>query len=355
MHGWPLRPLPSRLHGCWDSTTYAVGSLPATLVAVIALLLPLLGVAAGIAVLAGGGEILIRGAVSLARLARVSTAVIGLTVVAMGTSMPELAVSLLAALSGSADIAMGNVVGSNIFNVAAIVGLCALVAPIAVHMTAVKLEWPFMFIALFVCLLLARDGRIDRLEAGFFLVSLASFILYLVRVARAEVAPPEEAQLAASVDEHTLLSTRWRWAMDTALVIGGVALLVLGGRLLVWGAVGLAQLAGLSERVIGLTIVAAGTSMPELAASLVAARRGQQEIALANIIGSNIFNVLGILGVVALVEPQVVHPQIVTTDNWWMVGTSLALFSLMATGMRISRLEGAALFLSYVVYLYLLF
>lgn len=315
----------------------------------------LLAVAAGVAVLAGGGEILIRGAVSLARLARISTAVIGLTVVAMGTSMPELAVSLLAALRGSSDIAMGNVVGSNIFNVAAIVGLCALVAPIAVHMTAVKLEWPFMFIALFVCLLLARDGRIDRLEAGFFLVSLTAFTIYMVRLARAEIAPADEARIAATVEERTVRSVRLQWAMDAGLVIGGLALLFAGGRLLVWGAVELAELAGLSERVIGLTVVAAGTSMPELAASLVAARRGQQEIALANIIGSNIFNVLGILGIVALVQPQTVHPQIMASDNWWMVGTSFALFPLMITGMRINRFEGGALFLSYVVYLYLLF
>ncbi|HWP37980.1 MAG TPA: calcium/sodium antiporter [Gemmatimonadales bacterium] len=315
----------------------------------------LLAVAAGVAVLAGGGEILIRGAVSLARLARISTAVIGLTVVAMGTSMPELAVSLLAALRGSSDIAMGNVVGSNIFNVAAIVGLCALVAPIAVHMTAVKLEWPFMFIALFVCLLLARDGRIDRLEAGFFLVSLTAFTIYMVRLARAEIAPADEARIAATVEERTVRSARLQWAMDAGLVIGGLVLLFAGGRLLVWGAVELAELAGLSERVIGLTVVAAGTSMPELAASLVAARRGQQEIALANIIGSNIFNVLGILGIVALVQPQTVHPQIMASDNWWMVGTSFALFPLMITGMRINRFEGGALFLSYVVYLYLLF
>ncbi|MBI3982862.1 MAG: calcium/sodium antiporter [Gemmatimonadetes bacterium] len=315
----------------------------------------LLAVAGGIALLAVGGEVLIRGAVSLARLARVSAAVIGLTVVAMGTSMPELAVSLLAAIRGSSDIAMANVVGSNIFNAAAIVGLAALIAPLTVHMTAVKLEWPFMFIALFICLLLARDGLIDRLEAGFFLVSLASFTVYMIRVARRDVAPPDKAEFAAAVEARTVWPARWRWIIDSGLVVGGVAFLFVGGRILVGGAVRLAELAGLSERVIGLTVVAAGTGMPELVASIVAGRRGHQDIALANILGSNIFNVLGILGIVALVQPQSVHPQIIASDNWWMVGTAFVLFPLMATGRRIGRLEGAALALSYVVYLSLLF
>ena len=315
----------------------------------------LAGVVGGIAVLAVGGEVLIRGAVSLAKVARVNTAVIGLTVVAMGTSLPELAVSLVAALHHSADIAVSNVVGSNIFNVTAILGVAALVAPLSIRMNAVKLEWPFMFIALFVCLLLARDGLIDRLEAGFFLVALAWFTIYMVRVARREVSPRDQQELTDSVAARSLWSARGRWVAEVGWVIAGGALLFAGGRGLVWGAVGLAELAGLSQRVIGLTVVAAGTGMPEFAASMVAARRGQQDIAIANILGSNVFNVLGILGVVALIQPQEVHPQIIASDNWWMVATSFALFPLMATGMRIGRLEGGALAASYAVYLLMLF
>lgn len=315
------------------------------------LLWALLANAAGIALLGTGGELLIRGAVSIARLARISTAVIGLTIVAMGTSVPELAVSLLAALEGRDDIAMGNVVGSNIFNVAVVIGVSALVLPITVHLSAVKLEWPFMFTALFLCLLLARDGVIDRLEAAFFLVSLALFTAYTVRLARTALTPSDEAELAATVERRAIGR---RLALDVSLVVASLALLALGARVLVWGAVQVATLAGVTERVIGLTIVAAGTSLPELAASIAAARRGHPDIALANVIGSNIFNVLGILGVVALVRPQLVHPQIVASDNWWMVGTSFLLLPLMVTGLRIGRIEGGALLWCYGVYLVLL-
>ncbi|MBI3081308.1 MAG: calcium/sodium antiporter [Gemmatimonadetes bacterium] len=311
----------------------------------------LTSLAGGLALLALGGEALIRGAVSVARQARLSPAVIGLTIVAMGTSLPELSVSLLAAADGRGDIAMGNVVGSNIFNVAAIVGLTALVRPIQVHLTAVKLEWPFMFTALFVCLLLARDGFIDRLEAGFFLVALLLFTGYAIRVARTGLTASDEAELADEVQRRAMAQ---RVAVDVGLIVLGLVLLAVGARFLVAGAVTIAQFAGLSERVIGLTIVAAGTSLPELAASVVAARRGQPDIALANVIGSNVFNVLGILGVVGLVEPQAVNPQIVASDNWWMVGTAFVLLPLMATGMRVSRLEGLALLAAYVTYVALL-
>src|SRR5574341_228650 len=307
--------------------------------------------AGGFVLLALGGEALIRGAVSVARLARLSTAVIGLTIVAMGTSVPELSVSLVAALEGRGDIAMGNVVGSNIFNVAAIVGVTALVLPIRVHLTAVKLEWPFMFTALLACLLLARDGLIDRLEAGFFLLALVLFTVYAIRVARTGLTASDQAELAQEVERMTLAR---RLTVDVGLIGLGLALLAAGARVLVSGAVALAQLAGLSERVIGLTIVAAGTSLPELATSIVAARRGQPDIALANVIGSNVFNVLGILGVVALIRPQTVNPQIVSSDNWWMVGTAFVLFPLMVTGMRVSRLEGFALLAAYVTYVALL-
>lgn len=316
----------------------------------LAVLVPLLLVLAGIGILTAGGEALVRGAVSLARLARVSTAVIGLTIVAMGTSMPELAVSILAGLEGRGDIAMGNVVGSNIFNVAVIVGVSALVIPLVVHMTAVKIEWPFMIVTSFLFLLLARDGRIDRMEAFFFVASLAAFTAYMIRLARREVTAEDAAQFDAAVDGKTVRSRRHQALVDTGLILLGVLLLVAGARVLVLGAVDLATLAGWSERVIGLTVVAAGTSMPELATSIVAARRRQPDIALANVIGSNIFNVLGILGVVALVTPQAVHPRIVQVDMWWMVGTSFVLFPLMRTGFRIVRWEGALLLAAYGVY-----
>ncbi len=308
----------------------------------------------GIGVLTAGGEALVRGAVSLAKLLRVSTAVIGLTIVAMGTSMPELAVSLLAGLEGRADIAVGNVVGSNIFNIAVIVGVSALIVPLVVHMTAVRLEWPFMFVTSFLFLLLARDGVIDHLEGAFFLTGLAGFTAWMIRVARTEIQPADAAELEKAVTPLLVRAGRRQALRDVGFVVLGLVLLVAGARVLVHGAVTLADLAGLSERTIGLTIVAAGTSMPELATSLVAARRKQPDIALANVIGSNIFNIAGILGLVSVITPQAVHPQIVTSDNWWMVGAALLLLPFMRTGMRISRREGLVLLGGYAVYLWLL-
>lgn len=309
-------------------------------------------VAAGLALLAGGGEILVRGATSLARMARVTPAVIGLTIVAMGTSLPELVVSLVASLGGQPDVAVGNVVGSNIFNVAVIVGLAAVLLPLTVHGEAVRLEWPFMFVASFIALLLFRDGQVDRLEGAFFLVSLVLFTAYVVRLARTQVRATEERLLERRVEALTLRGQLVGAAIQVGVVLLGIALLVGGARLLVSGAVALAIRAGLSQVAIGLTIVAGGTGLPELAASVAAARRRQADLALANVIGSNIFNVLGILGVTALVRPVPVARQIVTSDAWWMLGFALLLFATMLRGRRISRWEGGALLAAYAVYLW---
>jgi cation:H+ antiporter len=292
--------------------------------------------------------------VSITRLARVTPAVIGLTIVAMGTSLPELTVSLVAALRGRPDIAVGNVVGSNIFNVAVVLALPALVVPLRVHGGAVRLEWPFMFVTSFVFLLLCRDRAVDRLEGGFLLVSLVLFTAYAVRLARTEVTGEAAEQYAREVDQLTVRARVRGALLDVALVLLGLGLLVLGGHVLVQGAVAIAERAGVSERVIGLTIVAAGTSLPELATSLVAALRRQTEIAIANVIGSNIFNVLGIVGATALVRPLTVAPGIVASDLWWMTGLALGLFPLMRFGMRITRLDGVLLLAAYGVYLWLL-
>ncbi len=309
---------------------------------------------AGIGLLGGGGELLVRGAASLARLARVTPAVIGLTIVAMGTSLPELVVSVIAGLRGQPDVAMGNVVGSNLFNVGVIVGIAALLLPLVVHGTAVRHEWPFMFVASCVALLLARDGLVDRLEGGFFVVSLALFTVFVVRLARTQVQDEEVAELEQEVAALTLQGRLRGVAVDLGLIAIGMGLLVVGARLLVEGAVTAAEYAGLSARVIGLTVVAAGTSLPELATSAVAARRGRADIALANVIGSNIFNILGILGIAALVRPLTVAPALIRSDLWWMLGFSFVLYPMMRRGMRISRGEGALLLAGYGVYIALL-
>ncbi|HSA54106.1 MAG TPA: calcium/sodium antiporter [Gemmatimonadaceae bacterium] len=318
------------------------------------ILLALLLVLAGLALLAGGGDILIRGAVSIARLAGLTTAVIGLTVVALGTSLPELVVSLLAASRGQPDIAVGNVVGSNIFNIAAILGVTAVIRPVPIHGAAVKVDWPIMVLVSALGLLVMRDGAIDRFEGAFFVMGLIGFVSFSVWLARREVMGAEAQDLAQSVAAHSPPTGWQEVGTSLLLVAGGLIALVIGGRLLVDGAVQLARLAGVTERVIGLTIVAAGTSAPEMAASVAAARKGHSDIAVANLLGSNIFNILGILGATALVTPIPVALELVRSDAWWMMGVALVLFPLMRVGRSITRLEGGLLFAGYVTYVALL-
>lgn len=320
----------------------------------MSVLLAVLFVVAGIALLVGGADLLVRGAVTLASAARVPVAVIGLTVVAMGTSLPELTVSLSAALRGADDIGLGNVIGSNIFNIGIVLGLSALIRPMRVHGTAVRLEWPFMFLASFQLLLLARDGALDRLEGAFFVTGLILFTAYMVRLGRSELEAEEAADLAETVQ---MLSPHERLrSISSALLLValGSAVLILGGDLLLRGAVALSRAMGMTERIIGLTIVAAGTGAPEVATSLMAARRGQNEIAIGNVIGSNIMNILAILGVTALVAPLTVAAQMVSSDLWWMLGFTLILYPMMRTGHVLGRRDGAVLVGGYVTYLTLL-
>jgi cation:H+ antiporter len=211
-----------------------------------------------------------------------------------------------------------------------------------------------MFLASLAFVLVARDHILDRIEAGFFLIALVVFVGYSIRIARVEALPSEVQELTDEVMDRSLHPRQKELLVSIIALISGLALLVLGGRVLVDGAVRIAQLAGVSERVIGLTIVAAGTSAPEVATTLVAAARGQTDVAVANLIGSNIFNLLGILGVAGLILPLRVSSSMLASDAWWMVGTAALLFPLMRRGMKLSRAEGALLFASYLVYLALL-
>lgn len=313
-----------------------------------------LALVAGILILGYGADVLVRGAVTVARAARISAAVIGLTIVSMGTSLPELTVSVAAALRGAVDLGVGNVVGSNIFNIGVVLGVSALVLPMRVHGSAVKLEWPFMFLASFQLLLLARDGSLDRLEGAFFVVAIALFTAYLVLIGRQAVGGEEKADLEEEVERAGDGAARRGTAVALGLIAAGVLLLVAGGELLVRGAVEIARAAGMTERVIGLTIVAAGTGAPEVATSIVAARKGQSEIALGNVIGSNIFNVLGILGVTATLTPLSVSPAMVRSDMWWMLGISLALLPMMRSKAVVTRVEGGLLVAAYGTYVTLL-
>jgi cation:H+ antiporter len=308
----------------------------------------------GLLLLAAGGESLVRGATRLARLAGVTPAVIGLTVVAMGTSLPELVVSVIAAVRGTPDIALGNVVGSNIFNVTIILGIAAMVVPLPVNGSAIRIEWPFMFAVTVVVMALASNGTVGPVEGAALLAMLAGFTGYMVRRARREVSGREAADFEDEAERRSVRSGRRAAVLSLASVTAGVALLVVGGRLLVDAATALAQLAGLSERVIGLTVVAAGTSAPELATSLVAALRRHTDVAIANIIGSNIFNLLGILGAAAVLSPIPVSAPILRVDMAWMLGTSLLLLPIFLRFRRITRWEGALLVAVYLVYLTML-
>ncbi len=308
----------------------------------------------GLALLVGGGEALVRGASGVAILARVTPAVVGLTIVAAGTSMPELVVSTQAALAGSPGLSVGNVVGSNLFNIGAIVGIAALVHPLRIQGNTVRLEWPVMMLAALQLHLLSRDGLVDRLEGAFLLAALVVFIAYAVLLGRKATAAVEQAEFADVATASFGRTGRAATLLNVGAIVAGGGLLAGGSTALVSGAVGMASALGVSDATIGLTVVAAGTSTPELVTSLVAARRGQDDIAVGNVVGSNIFNVLGILGTTALILPLPVPDTIIARDNWWMIGASLLLFPLMKSDMRITRAEGAVLVGGFLVYMTLL-
>jgi cation:H+ antiporter len=309
----------------------------------------------GLLLLVAGGEALLRGAVGLASLARLTPAIIGLTVVAAGTSVPELAVSAVAAFQGKVDITVGNVVGSNIFNITFILGLAAIIAPLSIGGNTVRLEYPVLAIVTLMCVAVGSHGSVSRMDAVLFLVVYIGFTAYLVSLVRQQVTASEAKQLAAQTNElANFPDRRPRLLPSLALVAGGIALLGGGAHLTVIGAVEVGRIVGMSERVIGLTIVAAGTGLPEVVTSVVSSIRGRDDIAIANVIGSNLFNILGILGINGLIAEIPIAPEIANSDNWWMLGVTLLLFPLMYTGRRINRWEGGLLLAVYLGYMAIL-
>jgi cation:H+ antiporter len=291
---------------------------------------------AGGLLLYGGGEVLVRSAAQLGLRLGMSPLVVGLTVVAFGTSSPELAVSVGAAMTGVGDVAVGNVVGSNICNIALILGLCSAIRPIHVHMQLLRFDVPVAIgVAALACVLLA-DATLGRIEGIALVAGLLLYVCVLLVFARRETAPIT-AEFAAEQSDHA-----HSVALLAAGIAAGLGLLVLGGDWFVDGAVALARGLGIGEALIALTIVAIGTSTPELATSLIATLRGHGDMAVGNIVGSNIFNVLGILGVAALVRP-LFAPGIFTSDLATMLGVSLLLLPLAWTGRHIVRWEGVVL------------
>lgn len=308
----------------------------------------------GIILLVVGGEALLRGAVGLATLMRLTPAVIGLTVVAAGTSVPELAVSGIASWEGRTALAVTNVVGSNIFNITVILGLCAIFKPLQITGNTIRLEYPVLVAVTVLGLVLSRDGGIDRLDALVLLIVYVAFTTYMIRLVRNQVTPAEARELRTEVEELKPGTDRPRSVVCAVLLSAGVLLLAGGAQFTITGAVGIARFLGWSERVIGLTIVSAGTGLPEVVASLVSSVRGRSDVAIGNIIGSCLFNILGILGLSALVSPLAVEPMIITNDNWWMLGVTLLLFPVMWSGFKVNRWEGGVLITTYAVYIALL-
>jgi cation:H+ antiporter len=317
----------------------------------------LLQVFGGFVLLAGGGELLVRGAIAVSRQLRIPPVVIGLTVVALATSLPELAVSLLAALRGSPDLAVGNVVGSNMFNIAAIVGISAMLFP-PLHFRPMKLRLDVlvMLLAVFLAIFFSRDLFVARWEGIFFLALLVLFLTIRVKGVRDGGQQTDHAEDAIPNAPEPAGSGRKRIVGSIVLIVLGAGLLTGGAELLVRGAVTIAAMAGVSERVIAITLVSAGTGLPELATAIVAGIRKHASVAVGNVIGSNIFNIFGILGTVAMVSPVPVSRRIFAADMWWMLAFSLlALLPIFNRHRRPSRIEGAVIFAAYVVYVISLF
>ena len=317
------------------------------------MILSILQLVAGMAVLFFGGDYLVRGATRVALGTRISTTVVALTIVAMGTSLPELAVSLGAGFRGSIDIAYGNILGSNVFNIGAILGIGGIMAIIPVQQQTVRIEYPFMFLVSAGAVLLARDGEVDRVEGAFLLVALVLFTTFIIRHSRRDVSRSEATELREEVERtaQAVVRSEPQWTKAIVAIVLGMVALTVGADQAVRGAVELARMWGVQERVIGLTVVALGTSLPELATTIIAIRRNQPEIALGNIIGSNIFNILGILGTTATLFTVDVNPEANRIDVWVMLAFSAAIFPMMYWGKAIRRRDGIVLFIGFLAYM----
>ncbi len=305
-------------------------------------------VALSLVLLYAGAEGLVRGSSSLALRLGLTPLVVGLTVVAFGTSAPEVFVSVKASLAGRGDLAVGNVIGSNLFNIGVILGITALLSPMKVQFQLLKIDAPVMVGVVLLVPILLMDGQVSRLEGSFLVAGIIIYVVSNVIIARRTAPAEVEAQFAESMPSHG-----GSVFQAVLFILAGLGILVLGARLLTDHSVALARSFGVSEAVIGLTIVAAGTSVPELAASVVAAFKNEPDIALGNVIGSNVFNVLAILGIGALVSP-LYAPEISKFDIYAMVVMSAALLPLLWTGLRLQRWEGAALFAAYLAYVLIL-
>ena len=304
------------------------------------MILNILFIVIGIVLVLWGADRLTDGAVAVAEKMKMPQIVIGLTIVAMGTSMPEFCVSLISALKGTSDLAVGNIVGSNIFNTLLIVGVSALVAPMSIMKTTVRKDIPFALVASALLLIMCLDGDISRIDAAILFVMFLIFMYITLRGAKVQGTDLEEKEKKPMA---TWLSVVW--------ILVGLACLIGGSNLFVDGATAVATKLGVSEAVIGLTIVAGGTSLPELATSVVSARKGNSGIAIGNVLGSNVFNILAILGLTGVISPMTLK-GITMTDLSMLVISIILIWLFSFTKYKIERWEGAILTAVFVGYIY---
>ena len=306
----------------------------------------------GLSLLAVGGEFLVKGSVSLALRLKISTLVVGMTVVSFATSAPELLVSLDAALAGYSDISLGNIIGSNIANIGLVLGITALIFPLNVTNDTYKTNYPMLLgVSLAFVLLIYQFHAIQFWMGALFVLSLLIFVFFIIRSSRKKsVQAAQDDEFLEEVKSYTI------WKSTTYLVLGGLALYY-GADFLINGTIAIAREWGVTERIISISVVAIGTSVPELAASVVAAVRKEESLAIGNLLGSNIFNVLAVLGITSLViDLPVGDAKIYTKDIWMMLGFVLLLYPVMRVYSKstINRLEGSVMLLAYIAYIYLL-
>ncbi len=301
----------------------------------------------GVGLLTAGGEFLIRGALGISKRVGMSPLLSGLIIVGFGTSMPELVVSVGAALSGQPEIAIGNVIGSNIANILLILGICAAITPLVISPLSLRRDALVVMASSLLFILLAFDGLLSMFDALILISLLALYLGWAYWTEKDSTAPSAELHKAEAA-EVTLAPKSIVWTVVE--IIGGLVLLIFGSQILLKGAVGIASELDVSEAVIGLTLVAVGTSLPELTISVMAALRKHADVAVGNVLGSNIFNLLGILGVSAILQPIEVKGRVLGFDQWVMLGVSILLYIFLFTARKLSRLEGALLLSGYFAY-----
>ncbi|TNE29655.1 MAG: calcium/sodium antiporter [Alphaproteobacteria bacterium] len=311
----------------------------------------------GFILLLVGGEVLVKGSVALARRLKMPPLIIGIVLVGFGTSMPELVTCVAAALEGSPDLAVGNVVGSNIANILLVAGIGAILIPIVTPISEFKRDGTVVAASTLMFALAALlIGDIGRIIGAVFVLSLLGYVAFIYFSEKAKLRRVEKQHLVEELKEiETFMGRPMTMPLSSILAIGGITLTILGAKLLVTGAIDLAQKAGVSETVIGLTIVAIGTSLPELVTAVVAGLRNHGDVSLGNILGSNIYNILGILGITALVDPLTIPPEILRFDLWVMILATVMLAVFALRKRNITRIEGGFLLATYVVYLYMLY